>query len=51
MKFRRWNIELVWELNFKKGIYPREDYVIFDWWLIGFIKFKLYRERNDRVRI
>lgn len=49
MKFGRWKILFSWEFIFKKGIFPRDDYVIFDWWQMGFIKITRNRDRDKRV--
>jgi len=49
MKFGKWKIIFSWEFGFGRGIFPMKDYIIFDWWLIGFIKIMKYRDRGERV--
>lgn len=49
MKLGKWKFSLEFTFNFKKGVYPHKDYVIFDWWIVGFIKIKKFRDKNDRT--
>ena len=38
-----------WDFGFKKGVYPREDYVLYEWYQVGFIKIHIYRKKNERI--
>ena len=39
-----------WDFGFKKGVYPRKDYIIYEWYQIGFMKIIVFRRKNDRTR-